>query len=593
MAYQVDRYNGTFLISVEDGTIDTSTDIRLVGKNYAGYGEIQNENFLHMLENFAGTTAPPRAISGQIWFDSVSKKIKFYDGSKWKTGSGAEVSSAAPTGLSKGDFWWDDVNDQLYSWSGTEFVLIGPESIPDLGASSAVAEVVTDTLGATHSILKLSAGGKVVAIVNKDAAFTLSSADQVEGFTNGIKKGITLVDADINGLTQNDFVFWGTASNSRQFGGFLPQDFIRRTDKLDFKLTIEDDGVEIGDDADILISVQQQDIAVIENQQGNPIRLRITASRDPYVFNDVLIIDNTSVTPDDDAAYTFGAANKRWSNIFSSTFTGNLVGNVTGNVTGDITGSLKAPDGTVIIDASTKQIGYENATIRGRLLGTVVGNVQGDASNSALLDNIAPSTPLPVVTNKTSVPIRDANGKIFASEFIGIASEAVRLKIDNSAVDTDPSFRSAKTSASADTIAARDGSGNLTANLFQGTATAARYADLAEKYLADKEYETGTVVMVGGEAEVTACVSGSRAIGVVSANPAYMMNAELEGGTYIALKGRVPVKVTGPIKKGMRLRAGPDGTAVKAGLQSRTETFAIALESNDDAGVKLIEAVVF
>ena len=50
MAYQVDKFNGTFLTSVEDGTIDTTTDIRFVGKNYAGYGEVQNENFLHLLE---------------------------------------------------------------------------------------------------------------------------------------------------------------------------------------------------------------------------------------------------------------------------------------------------------------------------------------------------------------------------------------------------------------------------------------------------------------------------------------------------------------------------------------------------------------
>jgi hypothetical protein len=82
MAYQVDKFNGTFLTSVEDGTIDTTTDIRFVGKNYAGYGEVQNENFLHILENFANTTPPPRGIVGQIWYDSTSteKKLKFYDG---------------------------------------------------------------------------------------------------------------------------------------------------------------------------------------------------------------------------------------------------------------------------------------------------------------------------------------------------------------------------------------------------------------------------------------------------------------------------------------------------------------------------------
>ena len=103
------------------------------------------------------------------------------------------------------------------------------------------------------------------------------------------------------------------------------------------------------------------------------------------------------------------------------------------------------------------------------------------------------------------------------------------------------------TSSISDTIARRDVSGNLTANVFNGTATAANYADLAEKYLADNEYEPGTVVAVGGEAEVRATVFGDRAIGVVSTAPAYMMNSELEGGTYVALKGRVPCKVVGSV----------------------------------------------
>ena len=70
MAYTIDRYNNTQLTVVEDGTIDQTTDIKLVGKNYAGYGEIQNENFVFLLENFSGATPPPKALSGQIWFDS-------------------------------------------------------------------------------------------------------------------------------------------------------------------------------------------------------------------------------------------------------------------------------------------------------------------------------------------------------------------------------------------------------------------------------------------------------------------------------------------------------------------------------------------
>ena len=100
MAYQVDKFNGQFFVSVEDGTIDTTSDLRFVGKNYAGYGEVQNENFLHLLENFANTTPPPKVITGQIWYDSNSttKKLKYYDGTKWKVAGGAEVSSTAPSG---------------------------------------------------------------------------------------------------------------------------------------------------------------------------------------------------------------------------------------------------------------------------------------------------------------------------------------------------------------------------------------------------------------------------------------------------------------------------------------------------------------
>jgi len=123
-----------------------------------------------------------------------------------------------------------------------------------------------------------------------------------------------------------------------------------------------------------------------------------------------------------------------------------------------------------------------------------------------------------------------------------------------------------------------------------GTAVHAQYADLAEKYLADADYDVGTVVAVGGNKEVTACQAGDLAIGAVSANPAFKMNDGLTNGTFIALKGRVPVKVVGPVVKGQRLIAGASGCAT-AVLQSN-DVFAIALETNNDTGVKLVEAVI-
>lgn len=134
-------------------------------------------------------------------------------------------------------------------------------------------------------------------------------------------------------------------------------------------------------------------------------------------------------------------------------------------------------------------------------------------------------------------------------------------------------------------------SGNRFAVIY-GTSTSAQYADLAEKYLADAEYAVGTVIMVGGDAEVTASTWGSRAIGVVSANPAYIMNDDLEGGTAIALKGRVPVRVIGAIRKGDRIIASAGGLASAGIAHSSVDVIGIALESNSDMSEKLVECVI-
>jgi len=127
---------------------------------------------------------------------------------------------------------------------------------------------------------------------------------------------------------------------------------------------------------------------------------------------------------------------------------------------------------------------------------------------------------------------------------------------------------------------------------FVGTSTTAKYADLAEKYLPDADYEIGTVMMVGGTAEVTQHSGAKvRAIGVISGYPAYKMNSDLDGGVYIALKGRVPVKVIGPIQKGQALIGTAHGLAV-AQTDDSQWMFAIALQDYSDSGIGLIEAVI-
>jgi hypothetical protein len=599
MAYQVDKFNGTFLVSVEDGTIDTTTDLRFVGKNYAGYGEVQNENFLHLLENFANTTAPPKVVTGQVWYDSATKRLKFYDGFRFKMAGGAEVSPTAPSGLATGDFWWDNLAKQLYAWTGTDFALIGPESSPDLGTSTVTAAVVKGTVSTSvgpHTILKVIADDKTIGIYSK-TAFTIDNAQNpIEDFTV-IKKGFTLAKSQ-TGISTDDYVMWGTAENANKLGGVSADQYIRVGDNaFPSEVAFGDPGFSLGDGNDLRVRVENGDQVVFENRLGNEITFRITVVESTDE-RDIAVIQSTGIVPGNDNAYTLGTALSKWNNVYATTFTGNLSGNVTGNTTGVHIGNILASDNTVMINAATKQIGFAGANIVGTLVGSVTGSA-ATATNSSRLNDLEPSVSVPGSAIAT-ITVRDSNGNITANRFIGIADNANKTFIDNTDSVVDPAwnasvastkYRSARLSATAFSIAARDSSGNITANIFNGTATAARYADLAEKYLADADYEAGTVVMIGGEKEVTACAWGKRAIGVVSTNPAFMMNKDLEGGTYIALKGRVPVKVIGRIKKGDELIAANNGCAMMA-VPHASGVFAVALESNDNEGIKVIEALV-
>lgn len=126
---------------------------------------------------------------------------------------------------------------------------------------------------------------------------------------------------------------------------------------------------------------------------------------------------------------------------------------------------------------------------------------------------------------------------------------------------------------------------------FHGTAVTAQYADLAEKYLPDTVYEIGTVVTLGGNKEITASIEGSRGIGAISDRPAYLMNKDLTDGIPVALKGRVPVKVIGSVNKGDDLVATDNGCA-RAATATDTKIFAVAIESNADQEIKLVEALI-
>jgi len=139
-------------------------------------------------------------------------------------------------------------------------------------------------------------------------------------------------------------------------------------------------------------------------------------------------------------------------------------------------------------------------------------------------------------------------------------------------------------------------SGNVNATYFNGTATSAQYADLAEIYKADADYAPGTVVKIGGDAEITQTITHAdeNVFGVISTNPAYLMNSEAEG-LPVAMTGRCPIKVIGKVKKGERLVSSDEpGVAWALGSEKYDARSIIgrALQDKEDGGIGTIEAVI-
>lgn len=332
MAYEINLFNGTYLVSVDDQTINTTaTDLKLVGRNYAGYGEIQNENYVWLLENFANTAPPSHPITGQLWFDATNKKIKVYDGNKFKSSSSAEVSAVQPTNLSAGDFWFNTTEQQLFTWSGAEFILIGPAKTPQFGETSAAPATIKDAVGSSHEILKFQAGAEVIAIVSKDAFIINNIINPITGF-NQLQKGINFVNSSATGVTSSEHRFWGTAANADRLGGLVAADYLRASNTIfATQVSFKDSGFTVGDQNDLKIHVKNGLETIIENTLGNDIIIRLTSS--PEDVRDVMFIERTGVTPGLDEFYNLGSAGAKWKEVrgkdmYATSFHGNLIGNI-------------------------------------------------------------------------------------------------------------------------------------------------------------------------------------------------------------------------------------------------------------------------
>lgn len=171
MAYVINKTNGQQLLILADGTLDTSTSLFLIGKNYPGYGELQQENFIRLLESGANNTAPVAPLAGQLWYDTSTSKLKIFDGSAFKS-IGSTVSAAAPTGAIAGDSWWDTVNDQLKVYDGAAWQLVGPAYSKLDGRTGALVETLYDGSGNRHLVITNFVSNVRTSITSQDSEFT-------------------------------------------------------------------------------------------------------------------------------------------------------------------------------------------------------------------------------------------------------------------------------------------------------------------------------------------------------------------------------------------------------------------------------------
>jgi len=190
MAYVINRSDGTAFTTLQDSTIDTTSSITLVGRNYIGYGEIQNENFLFLLENFSNTTAPNKPVSGQLWWDTTGPVLKVYDGTNWSEVGAATISETEPADPQLGAFWYKSGANTLHTYNGTSWVFVGPETAEGFGVTRARSTTLRADTGTDYPVILITVADIIVGIVSTNV-FTIDSSAAITGFTT-VGLGITL-----------------------------------------------------------------------------------------------------------------------------------------------------------------------------------------------------------------------------------------------------------------------------------------------------------------------------------------------------------------------------------------------------------------
>ena len=214
MSYTITLTDGTVFATIADGTINTTSSMTLVGKNYAGYGQFLDTNIIRSLENASNSTAPSAPLTEQLWWKNTPNAgtLSVYMGSAWKTLSAMAVSNATPSSATystTGDMWYDTLNQQLNIWTGNTWLLIGPQFTTGTGVTGAFANVVVDTGNVSHKVVELVVNSTVVGIISEDTAFI--PANLIPGFGT-VNPGLQLANS-VTGVGGSSVPsFWGSGS---------------------------------------------------------------------------------------------------------------------------------------------------------------------------------------------------------------------------------------------------------------------------------------------------------------------------------------------------------------------------------------------
>jgi hypothetical protein len=643
VAYTVNKTDGSVFASVGDGAVDTTSSLTLIGRNKTNYGELIAENFIHQLENFAHTTAPSSPLTGQIWFNKTDSTLRIYNGSDFERTSAIEVKSTAiSTNLTEGTMYFDTRDDELKVYANSAFksAVIPGGTITDtytgnvMSGSSSIYGAKLDTL-----FLKTT-GSKIVPVIALKYYSNGSDNPGHNNYGDGNSSIMALFSDHATFALDSTDPHYAEITSASGIGGGGANIKSGITLRKDYS-NDPNSRSDTASLANIAYAVDLTDPAPVATAAGR------IAGKD-------LFRNNTNVVPDTDGAYTLGETAKRFSYAYLDALNvgpgGSTGSGIYANGTAVDIGTTSARfnnayfnnidvSGDVVFGAGSQNIGSSvapaenlfaaNATLSGAVIVSATPSASTHATNKTYVDTeITSATSATNVVRTTGTQAAIAGAKTFTSlltgssgvsdgtatmssgALSGVTTVSASGQIsggsltDGSATLTSGALSGATTGSFSGLVAAGSitsgativASGNVTGNYFVGTATQAQYADLAEIYKADKEYAPGTVVKIGGAEEITQTTEAfdNEVFGVISENPAYLMNSEAEG-LPVALTGRVKVKVIGKLAKGERLvSADMEGFAWGIGSDEYDPRAVIgrSLEDKADGESGMVEAVI-